>query len=160
TGRILWGFDPGSSVNAAPSIVGGSLYWGSGYSKSGVEGSGNTKLFAFKLRPAGNVSCANQVLTGLVRGNLTVPAGAWWDLTNNVHVTGNLTLQSSVGVRIVGAEIDGNLRAAGTSGATDPSSPSLNLICGTTVKGNLQVSGSSASAPWTIGDGADCVGNT
>lgn len=160
TGKILWGFDPGSSVNAAPSIVDGSLYWGSGYSKSGVEGTGNTKLFAFKLRPPGNISCANQVLTGLVQGNLTVPAGAWCDLTNNVRVTGNLILQRSTGVRIVGAEIDGNLLATGTSAAADPSSPGVNLICGTTVKGNLQILGSSASAPWAIGDQADCAGNT
>ena len=119
TGAILWGFEPGSSVNAAPAIVDGSLNWGSGDSKSGVEGTGNTRLFAFKLRPPGNISCANQVLTGLVQGNLTVPAGAWCDLTNNVRVTGNLILQRSTGVRIVGAEIDGNLLATGTSAAAE-----------------------------------------
>jgi polyvinyl alcohol dehydrogenase (cytochrome) len=160
TGKILWGFNSGSSVNAAPSIVDGSLFWGSGYSRSGVEGSGNTRLFAFTLRPPGNVSCVDQVLTGLVQGNLSVPAGAWCDLTNNVHVTGNLTLAGSTGARIVGAEIDGNLVATGTSGAADPSSPGADLICGTTVKGNLRVQGSSASAPWTIGDDASCAGNT
>jgi polyvinyl alcohol dehydrogenase (cytochrome) len=160
TGKILWSFSAGASVNAAPSIVGDSVYWGCGYSRSGVEGSGCTKLFAFTLRPPGNVSCVNQVLTGLVQGNLTVPAGAWCDLTNNVHVTGNLQLQGSTGVRIEGAEIDGNLQANGTSRTADPSSPGINVICGTTVKGNLQVWQSSASAPWTIGDGAGCAGNT
>ena len=48
-GAILWGFAAGSSVNAAPAVVDGSVYWGSGYSKSGAEGSGNTKLYAFGL---------------------------------------------------------------------------------------------------------------
>ena len=49
TGAILWSFGAGSSVNAAPAIVDGSVYWGSGYSRSGVEGTGNTKLFGFTL---------------------------------------------------------------------------------------------------------------
>jgi polyvinyl alcohol dehydrogenase (cytochrome) len=49
TGTILWSFAAGSSVNAGPAIVDGSVYWGSGYSRSGVEGSGNTRLFAFSL---------------------------------------------------------------------------------------------------------------
>jgi polyvinyl alcohol dehydrogenase (cytochrome) len=49
TGAIRWAFSPGSSVNAGPAIVDGSVYWGSGYSRSGVEGSGNTKLFGFAL---------------------------------------------------------------------------------------------------------------
>jgi polyvinyl alcohol dehydrogenase (cytochrome) len=31
TGKILWSFVTGSSVNAGPAIVGDSLYWGSGY---------------------------------------------------------------------------------------------------------------------------------
>jgi polyvinyl alcohol dehydrogenase (cytochrome) len=49
TGAIVWGYAAGSSVNAAPAIVDGSVYWGSGYARSGVEGSGNTKLFGFGL---------------------------------------------------------------------------------------------------------------
>ena len=49
TGAIVWSFGAGSSVNAAPAVVDGSVYWGSGYSRSGVEGSGNTKLFGFAL---------------------------------------------------------------------------------------------------------------
>ncbi|MFL5925974.1 MAG: PQQ-binding-like beta-propeller repeat protein [Gaiellaceae bacterium] len=49
TGAIVWSFGAGSSVNAAPAIVDGSVYWGSGYSRSGVEGSGNTELFGFTL---------------------------------------------------------------------------------------------------------------
>jgi polyvinyl alcohol dehydrogenase (cytochrome) len=49
TGEILWQFGAGSSVNAGPAVVGGSVYWGSGYSRSGVEGSGNQRLFAFSI---------------------------------------------------------------------------------------------------------------
>ena len=49
TGRILWQFGAGSSVNAGPAVVDGSVYWGSGYSRSGVEGSGNNKFYAFSL---------------------------------------------------------------------------------------------------------------
>jgi polyvinyl alcohol dehydrogenase (cytochrome) len=49
TGAILWQFAAGSSVNAGPAVVDGSVYWGSGYSRSGVEGSGNHRLYAFSL---------------------------------------------------------------------------------------------------------------
>ncbi len=49
TGAILWQYAAGSSVNSGPAVVDGTVYWGSGYSRSGVEGSGNTKLFAFSL---------------------------------------------------------------------------------------------------------------
>ena len=49
TGAILWQFGAGSSVNSGPAVVRGSVYWGSGYSRSGIEGSGNTKLFAFSI---------------------------------------------------------------------------------------------------------------
>jgi polyvinyl alcohol dehydrogenase (cytochrome) len=50
TGRILWSFASGGSVAAGPAIVGGSVYWGSGYSKSG-SGSASRRLYAFRLAP-------------------------------------------------------------------------------------------------------------
>lgn len=51
TGHILWAWPAGSSVNSGPAIVDRSVYWGSGYSRSGpVEGSGNNRLFAFTLK--------------------------------------------------------------------------------------------------------------
>lgn len=50
TGEILWTFSAGSSVNAGPAIVDGTVYWGSGYSKARAEGSGNNAFFAFGLR--------------------------------------------------------------------------------------------------------------
>jgi polyvinyl alcohol dehydrogenase (cytochrome) len=49
TGVILWEFKAGSSVNSGPAVVNGSVYWGSGYSRSGIEGSGNNRLYAFSL---------------------------------------------------------------------------------------------------------------
>jgi polyvinyl alcohol dehydrogenase (cytochrome) len=51
TGAILWSFDAGSSVNAAPAIVGGTLYWGSGYSHLGpfLPFTGNDKFYAFSV---------------------------------------------------------------------------------------------------------------
>jgi polyvinyl alcohol dehydrogenase (cytochrome) len=48
TGKILWQFAAGSTVNAAPAVVNGSVYWGSGYSRS-AEGTGNNKLYAFSI---------------------------------------------------------------------------------------------------------------
>ena len=49
TGRILWRWSAGASVNAGPAVVGGTVFWGSGYSRSGVEGSGNNRFFAFSV---------------------------------------------------------------------------------------------------------------
>ena len=49
TGAILWAYPAGSSVNAGPAVVGDSVYWGSGYRRSGAEGSGNNKFYAFTL---------------------------------------------------------------------------------------------------------------
>src|SRR5262245_48338497 len=49
TGAILWQFGAGSSVNSGPAVVDGSVYWGSGYSRSGIEGSGNNRFYAFSI---------------------------------------------------------------------------------------------------------------
>jgi polyvinyl alcohol dehydrogenase (cytochrome) len=49
SGEILWQHGAGSSVNAGPAVVDGTVFWGSGYARSGVEGSGNTRLFAFSI---------------------------------------------------------------------------------------------------------------
>jgi polyvinyl alcohol dehydrogenase (cytochrome) len=48
TGAILWRFAAGSTVNAGPAVVDGTVYWGSGYRRA-AEGSGNNKLYAFSL---------------------------------------------------------------------------------------------------------------
>ena len=49
TGEILWQYPALSSVNAGPAIVNGTVYWGSGYARSGPEGSGGNRFYAFDL---------------------------------------------------------------------------------------------------------------
>jgi polyvinyl alcohol dehydrogenase (cytochrome) len=36
-------------VNAGPAVVDGTVYWGTGYARSGVEGSGNNQFYAFSI---------------------------------------------------------------------------------------------------------------
>jgi polyvinyl alcohol dehydrogenase (cytochrome) len=48
TGAILWQFAVGSSVNSGPSVVDGTIYWGTGYAR-GLGGTGNNQLYAFSL---------------------------------------------------------------------------------------------------------------
>jgi polyvinyl alcohol dehydrogenase (cytochrome) len=57
TGQIKWGFPSGGSVWSGAAIVDGSVYWGSGYSRTesfglGYNG-GNNKLYGFSL-PGGH----------------------------------------------------------------------------------------------------------
>jgi polyvinyl alcohol dehydrogenase (cytochrome) len=47
TGQVLFTFPSGGSVIDAPSIVNGTLYWGSGYGRIG--GSANNKVYAFTV---------------------------------------------------------------------------------------------------------------
>jgi polyvinyl alcohol dehydrogenase (cytochrome) len=47
TGAILWRFAAGGSVVAGPAVVRGTVYWGSGYARTG--GVGNNKFYAFSL---------------------------------------------------------------------------------------------------------------
>jgi len=48
SGKILWNFASGGSVIDGPSIVDGTLYWGSGY-RNIPPGIGNNKVYAFSL---------------------------------------------------------------------------------------------------------------
>jgi polyvinyl alcohol dehydrogenase (cytochrome) len=51
TGRTLWSFAAGSSVNAGATIVDGDVYWGSGYAHLGIPGyTGNNRFYAFTAR--------------------------------------------------------------------------------------------------------------
>jgi polyvinyl alcohol dehydrogenase (cytochrome) len=50
TGKILWQYPSGGSVNSGPAIVDGTVYWGSGYSELAALGyTGNDKLYAFSI---------------------------------------------------------------------------------------------------------------
>jgi polyvinyl alcohol dehydrogenase (cytochrome) len=48
TGKIVWSFAAGSSVIAGASVVGDTVFWGSGYTHLGIPGyTGNNKFYAF-----------------------------------------------------------------------------------------------------------------
>jgi polyvinyl alcohol dehydrogenase (cytochrome) len=47
SGEILWKFASGGSVICGPAIVGGAVYWGSGYSRT--VGTGNNQLYGFTI---------------------------------------------------------------------------------------------------------------
>ena len=47
TGAILWRFAAGGSVVSGPAVIGGTVFWGSGYARTG--GVGNNKFYAFSI---------------------------------------------------------------------------------------------------------------
>jgi len=47
TGNILWRFAAGGSVVDGPAVVGGTVFWGSGYARTG--GVGNDQFYAFSV---------------------------------------------------------------------------------------------------------------
>ena len=49
TGKVLWKFDSGASVNAGAVVSGGVVYWGSGYTIIGPPFTGNKKFYAFSI---------------------------------------------------------------------------------------------------------------
>ena len=55
TGKVLWNFASGGTVIDGPSIVDGTLYWGSGY-RNIPPGIGNNKVYAFSLAGENNPS--------------------------------------------------------------------------------------------------------
>jgi outer membrane protein assembly factor BamB len=48
SGKILWSFESGGSVNSGAAIADGVVYWGSGYKN--ISGTPNNKLYAFESR--------------------------------------------------------------------------------------------------------------
>jgi beta-glucosidase len=102
-------------------------------------------------------ACANeQINATIVNGDLTVPNGAWCDLVD-VTVRGDLKLNHTTGARILGVTVYGDLRAKHAAGAADPLSSGSNVICNTTVHGNLEVQNSHDGVGWNIGG---CGANT
>jgi len=58
TGATLWSFLAPGSVNAAPAVVDGTLYWGSGYHNFPAAdplGTASNMFYAFSL-PSGNAN--------------------------------------------------------------------------------------------------------
>jgi hypothetical protein len=97
-----------------------------------------------------------QINATVVNGDLTVPNGAWCDLVD-VTVRGDLTLNHTAGARVQGVTVYGDLIAKHATGTADPLSSGSNVICNTTVHGNLEVRNSRSGVPWNIGG---CGANT
>ena len=105
----------------------------------------------FQPSSNGNMACSNlQLNATTVNGNLTVAPGSWCDLVD-VTVNGNLQVQGGSGLRLTGSTVHGNVQAQGVTGATDPLSSGANVICDSTIDGNLQILSSGSSSPWQIG---------
>ena len=101
--------------------------------------------------------CADeQINATVVNGDLTVPNGSWCDLVD-VTVRGDLELDHTTGARILGVTVDGDLNAKNATGTADPLSSGSNVICNTTVHGNLEVQNSHGGVGWNIGG---CGANT
>lgn len=97
-----------------------------------------------------DVTCVDQQLSAtMVSGQLTVPRGAWCDLVD-VSVGRNLVIRGT-GARIAGSMIHDNVYVYDTRGADDPLSAGTNVICNTTIRGDLVLGRSSHSAPWDLG---------
>jgi hypothetical protein len=121
-------------------------------------------------RAHSNISCTNEQFNATtINGNLTVPRGAWCDLVD-VTVNGNLKMLGSQGdhgrghgqgansgLRVLSSTITGNLVVHGANGASDPLSANENVVCASTIGGNLLVQSSGPASPWNIGG---CGANT
>jgi beta-glucosidase len=105
---------------------------------------------------SGTITCDDTQLSAvMVAGNVVVPPGSWCDIIDS-SVAGNVVVSGS-GLRIAGSTINGSLVAAGVRDADDPLSSGANVVCDTTVNGNLIIIGSARRAPWNLGQ---CGGNT
>jgi Fibronectin type III-like domain len=104
-----------------------------------------------------DVTCVDQQLSAtMIAGQLTVPRGAWCDLVD-VSVARDLTI-SGTGVRVAGSTIGGSVNVFRVRDAADPLSAGTNVICNTTIGGNLVIRRSSSGAPWNIGQcGPDTI---
>jgi hypothetical protein len=97
-----------------------------------------------------DVTCDDQQLSAtLVSGNVTVPTGDWCDLVSD-SVAGNVKFTGDA-LRVTGTTVDGNLTANHATAAADPLSAGTNVVCDSTIEGNLTIKNSSPAAPWNIG---------
>ncbi len=109
----------------------------------------------------GNLTCNDQQLSAvMVRGDLIIPPGSWCDVVDT-SVAGDL-VAGGIGFRIAGSTIGGNLVVSNVRRASDPLSSGTNVVCNTTVNGQLVVHNGAGAAPLSLGQcGANTVkGNT
>jgi beta-glucosidase len=103
-----------------------------------------------------SITCNDTQLSAVqVQGDVVVPAGAWCDMIDS-SVAGSVVVAGSTGLRIANSVIGGSLVVAGVHRAVDPLSSGGNVVCGTTIGGNLTIDGA-AGSPWNLGQ---CGANT
>jgi beta-glucosidase len=106
---------------------------------------------------SGSITCDDTQLSAVqVQGSVLVPPGAWCDMIDS-SVTGSVIAVASTGLRIVNSAIGGSMVATGIHGADDPLSSGANVVCGSTIGGDLAIAGSAKSSPWSLGQ---CGANT
>ena len=85
---------------------------------------------------------ASQIITGTVKGTLTVKAGQSVELTSTAKASGAVKVKAGGSLDIEGATLSGPLSASGADALR---------ICGAHVSGTVKIAGS--SGPVSIGDG-------
>ncbi len=90
------------------------------------------------------------MVSTLVAGDLIVPDGAWCDLSD-VTVTGDLVVGATSGVRVINSTVKGSITATGAASAEDPHSLGANVIAYTRVGGDIVITGSAVTSPWSLG---------
>jgi beta-glucosidase len=156
--------DPGQSQSVTLHVSSRQLsYWSDAQQRWVLDAGGRTvwvgdadaaaslPLSATLKGASKNISCSDEQLNATaIDGNLDVAKGDWCDLVD-VTVNGNLHLVQTAGVRIAGVQVNGNLQIDNAASSEDPLSANANVICNTTVKGNLLLQGSDVSSPWRLG---------
>src|ERR1022692_1508187 len=107
TGAALWSFEAPGSVNAAPAVVNGTLYWGTGYHNSPATnplGTASNTFYAFSLpsyAPPLTLACAaNEGQTGAPYSSALAATGGVSPYTFSItagSLPPGLTLSSSTG---------------------------------------------------------------
>lgn len=90
----------------------------------------------------------SQVISGSVKGKLTIKSGQSVELTSTAKVSGNVTVKPGGAIDVEGAKLAGTLSAKGAA---------LVRVCGAHVSGALKAVSGTGSV--TIGDGGECAGN-
>jgi beta-glucosidase len=177
--RQLAGFDrvslaPGASQAVSINVPQRSLQYWSAADQKWITAAGTRTVFVgdadrasslthratVTIPGSSSIQCVNEQLSAaMVSGDVTVPAGAWCDMIDTT-VTGDVTINGT-GVRIAGSTIGGSLDATNMTDAADPLSAGTNVVCNSTIGGDLTISGSAAASPWNVGQcGANTVGGS
>jgi Fibronectin type III-like domain len=102
-------------------------------------------------RGAHDQTCSNQAINSTtVNGDLIVPPGSWCDLVSDT-IHGDVILKKATGVRVQSATIDGNLVAKHTRSAADPLSSGTNVVCNSTINGDVRIVQNGRGANWDVG---------